>query len=220
MSRRGLFNLFSKENRNEIGIADAKDVYLLWTEKGWWTSREAICVFLGFSPDLADDIESFQNLVNDGASKHIVKLVDAAVRDKSVKNLVIEPALWSNRAPCKDWVQWAMSKPSIQVDSCLFEAVGIENNAKRSKDSYRPENEKIVKASFMAVARAVLFFCPKARLKDIKKLAEESGAVSNFPSDKTLREWLKEGEVILHSKKQGKEEIREIEEKLFPSIQH
>lgn len=217
MSRKSLFNFLSKENYSEeIGIADRKDVYLLWTEKGWWTSKEAICVFLGFSPDLADDIESFQNLVNDGNSRRIVKLVDAAVRDNSVKKLLIEPMFWSNRAPCKNWVQWAMNKPSIKVDPQLVEAVGVKSNTRRSKDSYRPEDEKIVKASFIAIAKTVLHICPKARLKDIKKLVKESGAVSSLPDERTLRNWLKEGKVKLYPTKQPKEEVQEIEQKLFP----
>jgi hypothetical protein len=189
--------------------------YIYWIEQGWWTSKEALCVFLGESPDFETDIYLFHELTSTPTGLHIQKIVNASIRDGSIKNHVIEPQFWSNRAPCKDWLEWALSKPSIHLDPLLLEAAGISHEKNpRTDESYRPKDEKMIKLNFLSLAKLILYMCPKARLKDIIQLIESSSAIIDLPSDR-----LKEERISLFSSKQTDDEITEIQKKLKPLLQ-
>lgn len=197
---------------------DSQEMYRLWCEKEWWSNREAICVFLKINPDYASPDNVFESLIRSEPNRHIVKLVNMAVRAGLIKNLVIETAVWSCRAPCKDWLEWALTKFSIKLDDELLLAAGIDisKHYARNKGSFRPDNEKIIKAKFITAAKITLFLVSKPRLKDILQLLENSDPTQHFPEDKTLRKWLKEAGIELFSTKQTNEEIEKIENKLIP----
>jgi hypothetical protein len=139
------------------------------------------------------------------------------VQDGSIKNLTKIPALWSCRAPCKDWLEWALTKPSIKLDDELLLAAGIDisKNQPRDKASYRADAEKTSKTKFILAAKIAVFLVSRPRLKDILQLLENSDPEQHFPEGKTLRKWLKEAGITLCSNKQTNEEIEKIENKLF-----
>ncbi len=201
-------------------IIDRKQEYIYWLEKGWWTANEAICVFSGQSPDEVDDLKYFRPYLLSEREKRVCKLVSAAVRDKSIKNHVIEPQFLSNRAPCKDWLEWAMNKPSISVDPELLIAAGItEVDNSRTNESYRPKDEIMLKFNFISIAKIVLYLCPNARLGDIQRLIEKTSAIDNLPGKRTLRDWIKNSGLSLFAERQTRQAIEEIDQKLSPLLQ-
>lgn len=85
-------------------------------------------MFLDESPDYEADSQLFHDLTTTPKGIHIQKIVNTSIRDGSIKNHVIEPKFWSNRAPCTDWLEWALSKPSIHLDPLLLDTAGISLN--------------------------------------------------------------------------------------------
>ena len=94
-------------------IEDSQEMYRLWCEKEWWTNREAICVFLKVNLDCASHDNLFESLIRFEPNRHIVDLVNRATQNRSIKNLIIDTVILSCRAPCKDWLEWALIKSSI-----------------------------------------------------------------------------------------------------------
>jgi hypothetical protein len=204
---------------NSCVESQRKNDYFLWVEQAWWTSQEACCVFLGYAPDKAHNLAAYRNMLSTSKGRHIQQIIDMAIADGSIKNLIIEPNLWRNRAPCKDWLEWALSKPSIHLDPLLLESAGIsfEKNS-RTDESYRPKDEKLVKFNFRSLAKLILYLCPNARLKDITQIIESSNAIIDLPCDRTLRKWLSHEQISLFSSKQTDDEIDEIQKKLTPIL--
>ena len=195
--------------------------YTLLLEKGWWTGKEAICIFLKLDFSVLNDDTYFSEICRNQGN-HISTLVNAAIRSGSIKNHVIEPHLWSNRAPCKDWLDWGLTKPSIapNLDVELLKAAGIEiDQVPRDNASYRPEDEKWIKKAFIAISKSILFICPNARLADIKKLIENAKAIDYLPVDRTLRKWISEEQIHLFPTNQTDDEKLKIEKKLAPLLQ-
>ncbi len=112
-------------------------------------------------------------------------LVGAAEMDKSVDGLHYDKNCLLYRASCRAWVDWALTKPSIQLESELLEAVGIKTI--RDKESYRNKNETIIKNRFQGAARTILYVCPEARLSYIRQAITASNVLEKIPCDKTLR---------------------------------
>ena len=198
------------------------DDFAKWLERGWWTTSEAFCIFMGYSPAEAEYEASYKILQHSEKGRHIFNLTSSAESDGSIKELVLvnEHAPWMGyRAPCKVWLEWAMKKSSISLDLNLLKIAGIDaDKIARTNDSYRPEEEKIRKISFLSIARVAIHLCPKARLKDIIKLALSSGGLDKKPSDKTLRNWLGEARVVLYASKISADEADAIEKKLAPLL--
>ncbi len=194
--------------------------YVCWVEKGWWSSQEAICVFLGHSPDSAKNQSLYGQIISSKEGQHLKDLVGRAEVDGSVEGIHCERVFLIYRASCKAWVNWALTKPSIDLDPQILHVLGIAvDQLSRDKDSYRPKEEIINRSGFIAIAKSTLYLCPKARLEDITQLIEKAGAIGMLPGDRTLRKWLKQEGLSLFGHKQAEEEIAEIEEKLSPLLQ-
>jgi hypothetical protein len=191
-----------------------------WVEKGWWTSQEAFCVLMGYPPQTANHEAVLIKLKKAEEGAHLIDLIAAAEIDGSVEGLVFAKPFYFYRASCKAWLEWALNKPSIQIIPELLLAVGIvSDKIPRSQESYRPQEEKPTKASFIASAKIVLFLCSKARLKDIKEVILQSKVLENLPVDRTLRSWIAEEGVVLNDTKISNLEIAEIERKLQIGMQ-
>jgi hypothetical protein len=151
----------------ENQIEDSQEMYRLWCEKEWWTNREAICVFLKINPDCASQNNVFGSLIRSEPNRHIVDLVNRATKGHTIKNLVIDTAILSCRALCKDWLEWALTKPSIKLDDELLLAAGINisKNQPRDKASYRADAEKTSKTKFILAAKIAVFLVSRPRLK-------------------------------------------------------
>lgn len=186
-----------------------------WIEKGWWTSQEAFCVFMGYPPQDANDAVNLNQLKNTDEGRYLIELIGAAEVDRSVEGLVFAKPFYFYRAPCKAWLEWALTKSSIETIPELLQLVGINlHKTSRSQTSYRPKDEELIKAYFIASTKIVLFLCAKARLKDIKEVISQSQVLENLPSDRTLRKWVAQEGIVLNDNKRSDLEISEIEQTL------
>ncbi len=189
----------------EISSFDSK-----WLERGWWTAAEAFCVFVGYPPDTRNNGYVFQALTI--KFDHIYDLVVSAEIDGLIQDMTRLPSCDILKAPCKSWIAWGRTKTSIaqNLSSELIEAVGLKEIRKeRTNESYRPDNEKVIKAAFLATARIALHLCLKARLDDIESLFNRTNISHVLPSSKTLRNWLKEADIRLSSTTPSKATIQE-----------
>ena len=87
-----------------------------WLERGWWTTAEAFCIFMGSSPAEAEYEPSYKILQRSEKGRHVFDLTSSAESDGSIKGLVLvnEHAPWiGRRAPCKVWLQWADRYPQV-----------------------------------------------------------------------------------------------------------
>ena len=189
--------------------------FLKWIEKGWWTSQEAFCVFMGHPPQEANDEANLNQLKNTDEGRYLIELIGAAEVDRSVEGLVFAKPFYFYRASCKAWLEWALTKSSIEIIPELLQIVGIDlHKVPRSQLSYRPKDEEFIKDSFIASAKIALFLCAKARLKDIKEVICQSQVLENLPSDRTLRKWVAQEGIVLNDNKRSDLEIAEIERTL------
>lgn len=190
--------------------------YIQISEKGWLSSQEAICIFSGNSLYASQNPIAYSKIIASIEGRHLKMLVGAAEMDKSVDGLHYDKNCLLYRASCRAWIDWALTKPSIQLESELLEAVGIKTI--RDKESYRNQNEIIAKNRFKGAARMIFHVCPEARLSYIRQAITVSNALKNIPCDKTLRRWLDEEELSLMDVKPNKNEIAEIKKKLALDI--
>ena len=138
---------------NEIQDIEAID-FSKWVEKGWWTSQEAFCVLMGSPPQAAHQESNVAQLKNSERGHYLIDLIAAAEIDHSVEGLIFAKPFYFYRAPCKAWLEWALTKPSIEIIPELLQAVGInKGKVSRSQESYRPEEEKLIKISFLATQK-------------------------------------------------------------------
>ncbi|MBS0272615.1 MAG: hypothetical protein JSR85_08235 [Proteobacteria bacterium] len=109
--------------------------YIQIAEKGWLSSQEAICVFSGNSLYDSQNPIAYSKIISSTVGRDLKSLVAAAEMDESVDGLHYDKNCLLYRASCRAWVDWALTKPSIQIESDLLEAVGIKTI--RDKESYR-----------------------------------------------------------------------------------
>lgn len=182
--------------------------YILIIEKGWWSSQEAICVFLRYPIEKAYHPLFFRQITATKEGQYLKTLVGAAESDGSVKGIIFDKICGLYRASCKAWVEWALNKEGISLEDELIEAVGIKTA--RSKESYRNAEEPEIRNKFLGSAATTLHVCPLAPLKEIKDMVLATQILSSLPSDKTLRKWLKKAGIKLKAKNSRKkrDEIR------------
>lgn len=196
-----------KKTVKDIASKNLSNKYIPLVEKGWWSSQEAICVFLRYPIENAHNLLSFAKIATTKEGHYLKSLVGAAESDKSVKGIVLDKICGLYRASCKAWVKWALTKV-FPVENELLIAVGIKTA--RSKDSYRKAKEPEIRNKFLGVAAATLHVCPLAPLKEIKDVVLATKILFSLPSDKTLRKWLKNAGIKLKAKnsKKTRYEIR------------
>lgn len=176
-------------------------------------------VFLGYPPEAATCPLSYSKIMETKEGQHLKMLVGAAEMDGSIEGMIVDRVALLCRASCRAWVNWALAKPSIQLEPELLEAVGIKTEeSSRSNASYRPESERIRKNRFLGAAKTILHICPLARYKDIHSLIEASKLLDTIPCEKILRKWLNEDEIYLNDTPLKNKTKTEIEEKLAPMI--
>jgi hypothetical protein len=119
----------------DIALINPSNKYIPVVEKGWWSSQEAICTFLKYPLDEAYNISSFARITATKDGHNLKKIVAAAEADSAIEGIVFDKIFWVFRAPCKAWVEWILTKPSISIEDELLEAVGIK--IARLSASYR-----------------------------------------------------------------------------------
>lgn len=201
-------NIASKGPSNE---------YISIVEKGWWSSQEAICVFLRRPIEKAHNPLFFRQITATKEGQNLKTLVGGAEMDGSVQGILFDKICGLYRASCKAWVEWALNKKAISLEDELIEAVGIKTA--RSKESYRKAEEPEIRNKFLGSAATTLHVCPLAALKEIKDMVLAIQILSSLPSDKTLRKWLTKAGIKLKAKNSRKkrDEIRK-KTRLNPSI--
>jgi hypothetical protein len=187
-----------KSSIKDIASKNPSNKYIPVVEKGWWSSQEAICVFLRYSIEEAYNFSSFARITATKEGLRLKKLVGAAESDESVKGIVFDKILGLYRASCKAWVDWALTKPSISIEDELLEAVGIK--IARSKESYRQVEEPEIRNKFIGFASATLYDKPLTSLKEVKDKVIDAKLLPHLPTDKTLRKWLKNAAIKLKGK--------------------
>lgn len=208
-----------KATIKDIASKNPSNKYIPVVEKGWWSSQETICVFLKYPIEEAYNLSSFARITATKEGLHLKKLICAAEADSSVEGIILDKICLLYRASCRAWVDWALTKPTVQLDPELLEAVGIKNEkSTKSNDSRRPEDEKNKMDQFRILTKTILYICPCACLEHIITVAEDSGIVEDLPSERTLRKWLKP-DIQLCSKKITDKEKLAIKEKLSPLLQ-
>lgn len=215
-------NKVKKQKQGSIDHIDSinpSNKYIPLVEKGWLSSQEAICIFLRYPIEKAYNFLSYSRITATKDGLRLKYLVGAAEVDGSVEGITLDKICLLYRASCRAWVDWALTKPTIQLDPELLEAVGIKNEkTTKSNDTRRPEDEKNKMNQFRILAKTILYICPCACLEHIITVAEESGIAENLPSERTLRKWLKP-DIQLCSKKITDKEKFAIKEKLSPLLQ-
>lgn len=206
---------------NEIKESDQTEkIHPHWTEKGWWTSEEAFCVFMGHPPQDANSEANLKQLKNTDEGRYLIELIGAAEIDRSVEGLIFAKPFYFYRASCKAWLEWAVTKSSIEIIPELLQLVGINiDKMPRTQASYRPKDEEAIRASFIASLKVILFLCAKARLKDVREVILQSQVLENLPSERTLRKWIAKEGVVLNDTKISDLEIEKIERKLQIHLQ-
>ena len=117
-------------------------------ERGWWTTAEVFCIFMGVSPSNAGNESCCNQLRQSKQGQHIFDLVASVEVDGSIGELTLIPWI-GYRAPCIAWLKWAMKKPSISINPSLLEAAGIgADNVPRPKESYRDKGREKQKFHF------------------------------------------------------------------------
>lgn len=141
--------------------------YIPLVEKGWWSSQEAICVFLRYPIENAHNFLSFGKIVASKEGHHLKTLVGGAERGEFVKGIVLDKICGLYRASCKALVEWALNKETFLLEDELLVAVGIKTA--RSKESYRKAEETEKRYKFQGAARAALCISDDASLKEHKR---------------------------------------------------
>jgi len=190
--------------------------YIQIAEKGWLSSQEAICIFSGNSLYDSQNPIAYSKIISSTVGRDLKSLVAAAEMDESVDGLHYDKNCLLYRASCRAWVDWALTKQTLQLEPELLEAVGIKTI--RDKESYREQNELITKNRFQGAARIILNVCPEARLTYIREAITASNVLEKIPCDKTLRKWLEEEELSLMDIRPKKEIVADIKKKLALDI--
>jgi hypothetical protein len=185
-------------------------IYQKWLEKGWWTFEEGVCVFLKYDPETVNEPEICKKILRTTLGQYIYITASKSIR---ALNFILNER--PHRALCKDWIEWAKQYPLIQLDPLLVKTLETVEK-RRSKESYRPTEEKDTKIKFIAAAKVLVHLCSIVRLSDLTKTLLDSGMAKELPTDRTLREWLKSENIQLRETKPTKKEILEIEQKLSP----
>ncbi len=194
-----------KSSIKDIASKNPSNKYIPVVEKGWWSSQEAICAFLKHSIEEAYNFSSFARITATKHGQNLKRLVAAAEAESAIEGIVFDKIFWVFRAPCKAWVEWALTKPSISIEDELSEAVGIKTP--RSKESYRQVEEPEIRNKFIGFASATLYDKPLTPLKEVKEKVIDAKLLPHLPTDKTLRKWLKNAAIKLKGKP-GKPERR------------
>ena len=155
-------------------------IYQKWLEKGWWTFEEGICVLLKYDPETVNDPEICKKIFTTTLGQYIYSTASKSIR---ALNFILNER--PHRALCKDWIEWAKQYPLIQLDPLLIKTLETLEK-RRSKESYRPSEEKDTKIKFLAAAKVLVHICSIIRLKDLTEVITESGLTEALPSDRTL----------------------------------
>lgn len=143
---------------SEENEADSVD-FSKWIEKGWWTSQEAFCVFMEHPPQEANDEVNLNQLKETDEGRYLIELIGAAEVDLSVEGLVFAKPFYFYRASCKAWLEWALTKSSIEIIPELLKLTGIDlHKIPRSQLSYRPKDEEFIKDRLLPVQK-LPYFC-------------------------------------------------------------